>query len=137
MSGDTNAAGELGESTSGMGTSGDEEAALKRVRMVSNLLDDAVPVPGTGYRIGADPLLGILPGAGDSVAALISLYIVLEAANMDVPQDVLVRMLANIAIDTAAGSVPAIGVLFDASWKANKRNVRLLEQHMKKRTGDV
>lgn len=134
MSGDTNTTDELGGLSSGIGAVRDEDAALKRVRMISNLLDDALQVPGTDYRIGIDPLLGVIPGAGDSAASLISLYIVLEAANMGAPRELLAQMLANIAIDTVIGSVPAIGVVFDATWKTNKRNVRLLEQHLEEQT---
>ena len=109
---------------------GDEEAVLKRMRTVSTLLDDAIRVPGTEFRVGIDPIVGILPVAGDSVMSVISTYIVLEAANLGVPMSTVARMLANIAVDAVAGSIPVFGTLFDAGWKANKRNMKLVEQYV-------
>ncbi|WP_135534729.1 DUF4112 domain-containing protein [Halostella pelagica] len=109
---------------------GDEETAIQRMRAVSTVLDDAIRVPGTDFRVGLDPLVGILPVAGDSVMFVVSMYIVLEAANLGVPAPVVARMVANIAIDAVVGSVPLLGTLFDAAWKANRRNVRLVEEHV-------
>jgi hypothetical protein len=108
---------------------GSRDAALRRVRTVGRLLDDAFAVPGTDYRIGLDPILGLLPVGGDAAAAVISLYIVVEAANLGVPRSVLLRMLAYVAVDAVIGSVPILGSLFDAVWKANRRNVSLIERH--------
>ena len=107
----------------------DEEASLSRVRTVSKLLDDSIPIPGTDKRIGLDPIIGMVPLAGDTVTALLSLYIVAEGANMGVPREVLGRMLLNVAIDTGIGLVPVIGDIFDATWKANRRNVDLIERY--------
>jgi hypothetical protein len=95
------------------------------MQFVSRLLDESVRLPGTEFRIGLDPVLGVLPGAGDAVAAGLSLYIVLESARLGVAYTTLLRMLANVALDVAVGSVPVVGVLFDAVWKANVRNVEL------------
>jgi hypothetical protein len=95
------------------------------MRFVSRLLDDRVRLPGTDFRVGLDPVLGALPGAGDAVAAGLSLYVVAESARLGVPFTTLLRMLANVAIDVAVGSVPVVGVLFDAVWRANVRNVEL------------
>lgn len=111
-----------------------EQAALKRARTASTLLDEAVRIPGIGYRVGIDPLIGVLPVSGDAVGAVLSLYIVAESARLGVPPKTLVRMLVNIGIDTGAGSVPVAGDLFDVVWKANKRNVSLLEDHLADRT---
>jgi hypothetical protein len=102
-----------------------DEAAVRRMRFVSSLLDESVPIPGTRFSLGLDPILGAVPGAGDVVAAGLSLYIVLESARLGVPFTTLVRMVANVAFDVAVGSVPVVGVLFDAVWKANVRNVEL------------
>jgi hypothetical protein len=104
--------------------------SVRRVKLLSNLLDEAVPIPGTDRRIGLDPILGVLPVAGDSVAAVMSLYIILEAALAGVPPTVLVRMLINVGVDTAVGSIPVLGTVFDAVWKANTRNVELLAEHV-------
>jgi hypothetical protein len=99
---------------------------MARLRTLSRYLDSAVRVPGTEYRVGLDPLLGLLPVVGDAPAAAVSAYIVAEAAALGVPRPTLARMLANIVVDAVVGSVPVVGDLFDAVWKANERNVRLL-----------
>lgn len=107
-----------------------QQAMLRRTRSVARILDESVRVPGTNFRIGIDPVLGILPVSGDIVAALLSLYIVLEAARIGVPPRTLALMGFNIAVDTAVGSVPILGTLFDAVWKANVWNVALLEEQI-------
>jgi len=109
---------------------GSEEATLKRVRTVSRLLDDAVRVPGTDFRIGMDPILGILPVAGDGVAMLLSLYPVLEAYRLGMSRTAIAKMLSLVAVDAVIGSVPLLGPVFDAFWKANKWNLRTLERHL-------
>jgi hypothetical protein len=98
-----------------------DRAAVGRMRFVARVLDDSVRIPGTDFRIGLDPLLGLLPVAGDAVSGVLSLYIVAESARLGVS----FRMLAHVAIDVAGGSVPVVGDLFDAAWKANTRNVDL------------
>jgi uncharacterized protein DUF4112 len=103
---------------------------LTSVRLVARLLDSAVGIPGTGVCVGLDPLLGLVPGLGDVAGAALSGYIVLAAARRGAPAAVVVRMLGNIAVDTAVGSVPLLGDLFDAGWKSNTRNVALLERHL-------
>lgn len=108
----------------------DTQKTLERCRLVGTALDDAIPVPGTDRRIGLDPILGVLPVAGDAVAAVASSYIVLEAARLGVPSSTLARMGANVALDFGVGSIPVVGDLFDAAFKANKRNVELLEEHV-------
>ncbi|MDX2098409.1 MAG: DUF4112 domain-containing protein [Leptolyngbyaceae cyanobacterium bins.59] len=108
-----------------------EEAILKRVRLLSHVLDNAVPIPGTSYRVGIDPLLGLLPGGGDVVGGALSAYLVLEASRLGLPRATLVRMVTNIIIESLAGTVPVIGDLFDVTWKANARNLALLEHHVR------
>ncbi|AGN00355.1 hypothetical protein L593_02020 [Salinarchaeum sp. Harcht-Bsk1] len=108
----------------------DEAAALRRTRVVSNLLDEAVRVPGTDYCVGLDPLLGVISGYGDAVSAAISLYPILEALRLDAPKRTLAKMLALVATDFAIGSIPVVGTVFDAVWKANAWNVRALERHI-------
>ena len=110
---------------------GDADAAvserLARLRAASRYFDDAFRIPGTDYRIGLDPLLGLLPVVGDTPGAVVSAYIVAEAAAMGVPRATLARMLFNVVVDAVFGSLPFVGDAFDAVWKANVRNVRLLE----------
>ncbi|WP_311173796.1 DUF4112 domain-containing protein [Halobellus ordinarius] len=102
-----------------------DAAALKRMETVAYVLDESVRVPGIGVRIGVDPILGALPVAGDVVSGAFSLYIVAESAYLGVSFTTLVKMLANLTIDVAGGSIPFVGTVFDAFWKANKRNVEL------------
>ncbi len=102
-----------------------DRAAVKRMQLVAYVLDEGLRVPGTDYRIGIDPILGILPGAGDVLTGGLSLYIVVEAARLGVSYTTLLKMVANISIDVVGGIVPIVGDLFDAAWKANKRNFEL------------
>ncbi|KTG10300.1 hypothetical protein AUR64_12040 [Haloprofundus marisrubri] len=113
-----------------------DEPALKRIRAVATFLDESVEIPGVGYKIGADPILGALPVAGDLVSAGMSMYIVAEAANLGVPLNKLLRMIANVTVDTVVGAVPVLGTLFDAIWKANVKNVEMVEDHLESMAGD-
>jgi hypothetical protein len=101
---------------------------IARLEALAALLDTALVIPGTGIRFGVDALIGLLPGIGDAVTALLSLYIVREAHLVGAPAPVLVRMLANIALDGVLGAVPLFGDAFDVLWRANRRNVRLLRE---------
>lgn len=103
-----------------------QAAVRARLKRLAWLLDSAIPLPG-GYRIGLDGLIGLVPGLGDVVAALLSSYIVVEAARLRVPASVLLRMGLNVALELIIGAVPVAGDLFDFAFKANERNVRLLE----------
>jgi hypothetical protein len=105
-------------------------ASLRRIRQISHLLDNAIPIPGTRYRIGLDPILGLIPGGGDLVGSIFSGYVVFKSAQMGVPQEVLVKMAANIVFDTVAGTVPVAGDLLDVAWKANVKNIELLDAHL-------
>lgn len=87
-------------------------------------------IPGTGIRFGLDPLVGLVPGVGDAAGALVAAYVVLAAARLDVPPSTLLRMLTNIAIDALLGTVPVLGDVFDVAWKANRKNVTLIERHL-------
>jgi len=99
-----------------------------RLRRLAWLLDSAIPIPGTRLTIGLDALIGLVPFAGDLLGVLLSGYIVAEAARLGASRSVLARMAFNIAVEGLAGLVPFAGDLFDAAWKANQRNVRLLER---------
>jgi hypothetical protein len=107
-----------------------EDARLAHLEELSWLFDNSVPVPGTDYRIGLDPILGLLPVLGDVPGATVSAYIVAEAAAMGVPRETLARMGVNLVLDATLGSLPVVGDLFDAVWKANERNVRLLTERV-------
>jgi hypothetical protein len=107
-----------------------KQARLDRLRNISSLLDNAVSIPGTSIGIGIDPLLGLLPGGGDFISSIFSAYMVVEAARLGLPRESLVRMVTNLILDTLAGSVPVVGDLFDVAWKANSKNMELIESHM-------
>ncbi|HEV7389346.1 MAG TPA: DUF4112 domain-containing protein [Gemmatimonadaceae bacterium] len=106
------------------------DARAKRVRVLAKLLDNAITVPGTGWKIGLDPIVGLIPGIGDLITAVMSGYIILEAARADVSPFTLARMVTNVGIDTLVGAIPALGDVFDAAWKSNTKNVALLERHL-------
>ena len=102
-----------------------DEAAVDRLATVAHLLDECVRLPG-GVSVGLDPILGVVPVVGDALSAGLSLYIVGEAAYLGVSYTTVVRMLGNVAVDVVGGSVPVVGILFDAFWRANRRNVELV-----------
>lgn len=104
--------------------------SLNRLRQISHVLDNAIPIPGLGTRVGLDPILGLLPGGGDVLTGLVSVYIVFEAAKMGLPAQTLGRMGFNILLDVLSGTVPVLGDLFDVTWKANSQNVALIEKHV-------
>jgi len=106
------------------------ERALARARATARLLDDSVRVPGTPYRVGIDPILGVVPVSGDFVAALASLYIVFKAVEVGVPGRHVLVMLARILLEFVVGSIPVVGTLVDAAWKINLRNVAVMEAHV-------
>ncbi|MFC5970301.1 DUF4112 domain-containing protein [Halomarina salina] len=107
-----------------------DEAALDRMRAVADLLDEAVTIPGTDVKVGLDPIVSAIPVVGPALSAGVSLYIVLEAANLGVPFTTVVRMLGNVTVDVATGSIPVVGPIFDTFWKTNAWNVDLVEEFL-------
>ncbi len=103
-------------------------AELRRARAVAHLLDDLIPIPGTSWRVGLDPLLGLIPGVGDWIGWAASLHLLGSAVRAGADGATLVRMAANLVFDALAGTVPVLGDAFDLAWKANDRNLRLLER---------
>jgi Domain of unknown function (DUF4112) len=98
----------------------------KNLEQLAWLLDSSIPIPGTRFSIGIDALIGLVPFLGDLVGVLLSTYVVGEAARLGASRSVLARMVFNVAVEGLAGLVPLAGDVFDAAWKANQRNVRLL-----------
>jgi len=109
----------------------DDDPAVQRVRGLAHLLDDSIPLPG-GFRVGLDAVIGLVPGIGDTAGAVLSAYVIAQAARMGVPKAVLLRMAANVGIEAVVGAIPLVGDLFDAGWKANARNVVLLNAHLER-----
>lgn len=97
-------------------------------RKIAELLDSRFTVPGTSIKIGLDPILGVLTGLGDWATAILSVYLMFYATKLGAKASVLFRMFVNIFIDLLIGVIPVLGDLFDVAWKANIRNVRLLEK---------
>jgi hypothetical protein len=110
------------------------EQRLAQVRLIANLMDDRFTVPGTRLRFGLDAVIGFVPALGDAVTSAISLMIVHHAWAAGVPKFTLARMLGNVGVDFLLGSIPLIGNLFDFAWKANRRNARMLEEHLTRQT---
>ena len=105
---------------------------LERMRRVGWLLDNSIPIPGTRYSLGIDQLIGLVPGIGDLIGGALSLYIIVEAYRMGVPRTLLARMGWNVAVDTLVGEVPILGDLFDIGFKANIRNLALLDGYFQR-----
>ena len=106
----------------------DARARLQRLRSMAWLMDSSIPLPG-GFRIGLDAIIGLVPGIGDAVGALVSVFILNEARALGAPRSVLLRMSGNVLVETVIGAIPFVGDLFDAGFKANMRNLALLERY--------
>lgn len=105
-------------------------ATVRKLRQLSNVLDNAIRIPGTSIGIGLDPILGLIPGGGDLLGGILSAYIVFQAFKLGLPRETLIKMVSNIALETITGTVPVFGDVFDVAWKANVKNVELLEAHV-------
>lgn len=108
------------------------EGALRRLDALSYLLDNSIPVPGTKARFGVDAVIGLIPGFGDAAGAVMSAYIVVQAARLGAPVPSLLRMLLNVGIEALFGAVPFLGDLFDAAFKSNARNVAILRSELER-----
>ena len=102
---------------------------IESLRKVRWLLDEAFRVPGTSIRVGWDPIIGLVPWAGDLLTAVLSCAIIVHAHRLRLPRVVQLRMLGNVAIDLIAGAIPVIGDAADFVWKSNTKNFALLEHH--------
>ncbi|MCW6508365.1 DUF4112 domain-containing protein [Lichenifustis flavocetrariae] len=105
-------------------------ARLTRLRRLAWMIDGAFRLPGTRFRFGLNSLIGLTPAAGDAVLAAVSLYIVWEGRALGLPRHKLVKMLGNVGVETLAGAVPVLGDLFDMTYKANLRNLAIIEEHL-------
>lgn len=102
---------------------------LKWVEKLSYLLDEQFRLPGTNFRFGLDPILNLIPFAGDMSGMLISAALVLTMAKNGASSRVVTLMLINVVLDATIGAIPLLGQVFDFFYKSNKRNIRLLQQH--------
>ena len=103
---------------------------LERLRAIARLFDQAFAVPGTKWRFGVDALFGLIPGLGDVAGALVAVYALRVARNLGAPAAVQLHMLSNVALDALVGTVPLVGDLFDFAFKAQTRNLALLDAWM-------
>jgi hypothetical protein len=121
----------IGRLTAGMS----HQERLTQAQLLARVMDEQFVIPGTGIRFGWDSILGLFPGLGDAITSAISLLIVHHAWQTGASRIVLGRMLANIGVDFLLGAVPLVGDAFDLAWKANRKNARLLEQHLRASAG--
>ena len=106
-----------------------ERADVERsLDQLSRAMDGLFRIPGTGWRVGLDALVGLVPGVGDFATTAVSIYILAAGVRYRVPKVTLLRMAANVGVDYLLGSVPVVGDLFDAAWKSNQKNVELLRE---------
>ena len=103
---------------------------IEHLRRITWWMDQGLRVPGTSIRFGLDPIIGLVPGLGDAAGALLGGAILLEAVRSRAAHYTLLRMSGNIALDALIGAIPLLGDLFDFGWKANTRNLQLLERHL-------
>lgn len=106
-----------------------QQDRLRRVNRLAHWLDSAFTVPGTHWRIGFDGLLGLIPGIGDAAAATLSGYIIYQGIRLGMPTSIIAKMIINVLFETVVGVIPVLGDLFDFAFKANERNVRLMQRY--------
>src|SRR5262245_17922722 len=104
----------------------DRQATLEQMNRLAWLLDNSIRIPILNYRIGLDAIIGLIPGVGDAAGLLMSSYIVIQAIRFGAPRALLMRMVLNVVIEALIGAIPVLGDLFDATFKANMRNIRML-----------
>lgn len=108
------------------------DAAMARVTMLARLMDSLFAIPGTRIRLGVDAILGLVPILGDILSQVIASYIIWEARQLGVSKITIARMVGNTLIDTVFGAVPIAGDVFDVAFRANMKNLRLLQKHLEK-----
>jgi hypothetical protein len=112
---------------------GDE---LRNVRRIARLLDAQFNI--LGFRIGLDPIIGLVPGLGDAIPLAFSAYLLAKGAKMGLPKSALTAMAVNSALDVALGLIPGIGDVSDVFFKAHLRNIEIMERHLaRQRDGDI
>jgi Domain of unknown function (DUF4112) len=108
----------------------DRRAARERLERLTWAMDSAIRVPGTNFTIGADAMLGLVPGIGNLATTAISGYLIREAWRLGVPRTTIARMIGNVAADSLISAIPVVGNLADVFWKANRKNMAILAEHL-------
>jgi hypothetical protein len=106
------------------------DEAHRRLRRIARLMDSEFRVPVIGLRVGADAILGLVPGIGDAVSGLIGAWLIYEAQRLGIPRSALLRMIANVVFDTAVGAIPVVGDIWDFFFRSNDRNMQILARHI-------
>ena len=106
--------------------------AIRRMELMAKLLDNAFVIPGTNQRVGIDAIIGLVPGLGDIATTLLSSYVIWEARNLGVSRVAIGRMLTNLAIHASIGAIPILGDVFDAFFRVNQRNMRIVRAQLNK-----
>lgn len=106
--------------------------AIRRMEMMAKLLDNAFVIPGTNQRFGIDAIIGLVPGLGDVATTLLSSYVIWEARNLGVSRIAIGRMLSNLAIHATVGAIPIVGDVFDAFFRVNQRNMRIVRSQLQR-----
>jgi len=104
-------------------------AAERRIGRMTHLLDELIEVPGTSIKVGLDPVIGLIPVAGDALSALAGEWVILEASRFGLPRVVLARMVVNLALDLGIGAIPLLGDAYDLLFRSNSRNLALFRKH--------
>jgi hypothetical protein len=104
-------------------------AAERRIGRMTHLLDELIEVPGTSIKLGLDPVIGLIPVAGDALSALAGGWVILEASRFGLPRVVLARMVVNLALDLGIGAIPLLGDAYDLLFRSNSRNLALFRKH--------
>lgn len=110
----------------------DPASVRRRIEALERLLERSIPIPGTKRFVGLDAVAGLVPIAGDLLAAGMGAYLVWEARNLGLPKWKLVRMAGNVAFDSAIGAIPLAGDVFDFVFRSNTRNLKMLKRHLDK-----
>lgn len=105
------------------------QRGLRDIKRFTKVLDTQFKLPGTNFRFGLDPILGLVPGAGDVLSYVLSGGLVVAMARNGASGQVVTKMVINVVLDTIIGAIPLIGTLWDFTYKANSRNLRLLQEH--------
>lgn len=104
--------------------------ARARLEKLAWLLDDSIPVPGTKFRLGLDSIIGLIPGLGDVIGLLLGAGMIYQGVRLDAPRPLILKMLGNAGADALGGLLPFVGDLFDFAFKSNRRNAKLLMEHL-------
>lgn len=110
----------------------DPMSVRRRIEAMEKILERAFTVPGTGYRVGADAVVGLIPVVGDVITAAMGAWLVWEARNLGMSKFHLARMVGNVGFDTLVGAIPLAGDLFDLAFRSNSRNLRIVKRWLDK-----